>query len=153
MTQRYAVGWTDANAVYSTGWGSIRYIRYGEEFKKMDYTKALASSLQQTRMKIINDMFGKVFSVWNKQYQGAKDMKTDAHKYETEAKDLDIEVAKDFWIVKYGNEKVSSEELANQDPFTWECGNRLYWAGYLQRNEAPDILNEFYTLADKPCKS
>ena len=70
--------------------------------------------------------------------------KVDAHKYETEAKDLPIEVCQNMWLAKYGNEPVSMVEIQNQEKLIWEIGNRLYWAG---------IFEHDLTMDEYACKS
>ncbi len=79
--------------------------------------------------------------------------RADTHKYTTEAETLPIDVLEGIWLVKYGNEPVRTDALAIQDPFTWECGNRLYWAGLLQENPPDfDTFTQSYTLLPS-CKS
>lgn len=147
MSAHYAYGYSDPRIVFGVMDDKV-FKYYGGDYKEMSYTQALAASIRAIKEKAISDAFSVVYDVWKKRYRN--EMKTDAHKYETEAKDLDIEVIHDLWQVKYGNGKITTEELANQDPFTWECGNRLWWAGYLSCSSAPELSNEYYTLLDEP---
>ena len=118
------------------------------ECKEEKYTHALAKSFKDIANKALTEIFEETYSKWKRKYKG-KNMNVDAHKYTTEAKDLDIEVIKNLWLVKYGNEPVTLEETQNQDELMWECGNRLYWAGYLEGNK----INDTFTLRTTPCKS
>lgn len=144
MTARYSFGWSDPRAMYGS-FGNVAFKLYGKDYKKVSSVKAIFNAVTA---KSLDDVFNTVYKIWNKRFDN--NMKVDAHKYETEAKDLDIQVIHDLWQVKYGNEKITAEVLANQDPFTWECGNRLYWAGYLSHSSAPDLSNDSYTLLDEP---
>lgn len=152
MSLRYAHGYTDPRAVF--GLPSLVSVRYGMEYKIMSYTSALAESMKQTREKALNEIFKDVYAKWRRRFgtNDGDDMKVDAHKYETEAGTLDIDVIKNIWTVKYGNDPVSMETIADQDPFTWECGNRLHWAGYLKSEQAPSSFSDYYVLLDKPCR-
>lgn len=98
----------------------------------------------------LNNAFRSAYANGNHRYGEEHKTKTmekakvDAHKYETEAKDLPIEVCQNMWLAKYGNEPVSMEEINEQDKFVWELGNRLYWA---------DLLEHDYTMDEYACKS
>ena len=64
--------------------------------------------------------------------------KIDTHDYATEAKTLDIETCRAMWLVHYGDGWIDATELAEQDPLTWEIGNRLFWAGLLEHDTQAD---------------
>jgi hypothetical protein len=68
--------------------------------------------------------------------------KVDAHNYKTEAKTLPLETCKSFWIIKYGDRALTgleAKDLMEQDDFTWEIGNRLFWAGEIEHNKEQDL--------------
>lgn len=67
-----------------------------------------------------------------------KKKKADAHEYETEAKNLDIETCRAMWLVNYGDNWIDAIELTKQDNLTWEIGYRLYWAGLLEHDSQMD---------------
>jgi hypothetical protein len=144
----YAFGYSDPRSIYSVA-GKITRL-YGTEHKKMSYTESLASSMKNLVEKTIGEVFVDEYNKISCKYgkEGSPVKKIDAHGYTTEAKDLDIEVIKNIWLVKYGNEPVNETELVKQDDFTWECGNRLYWAGILETVESIQTFHTTYI-----CKS
>ena len=82
-------------------------------------------------------LWGAEAGVGSKRYGGAEfdcrgrplmKRKIDTHDYATEAKTLDIETCRAMWIVRYGDGWIDATELVEQDPLTWEIGNRLFWA-------------------------
>lgn len=80
----------------------------------------------------INALFGIAYDRFKK--FGQED-NVDNHNYKTVAKDLPIEICRNIWIVKFGNEPVPMVETMEQEPFMWEVGNRLYWAHLLEYDE------------------
>ena len=80
----------------------------------------------------INALFDVEYSLFKKYGQGDE---VDKHNYQTEAKSIPIKVCRDMWVIKYGNEPVDDSTIAEQDQFTWEIGNRLFWAGALEHDE------------------
>ena len=64
--------------------------------------------------------------------------KIDTHDYATVAKTLDIETCRAMWIVRYGDGWIDATELVEQDPLTWEIGNRLFWAGLVEHDTQSD---------------
>lgn len=95
----------------------------------------------------INELFKDAYANWFKRYGGndtneqglpMTPLKTDDHKYTTEAKDLPIEACVNMWIIKYGSGAVPAMETAEQEPLMWEIGNRLWWANRLQHNKPED---------------
>lgn len=108
--ERYATGWADPRSLFSSVWVTKR-------------------------------MYGAVHAYKNK--WGSPLMpkkKVDDHKYKTEAKELPIEACRNMWIIKYGNEAVSMEIVNNQDEFSWEVGNRLWWANELEYDKERDTF-------------
>jgi hypothetical protein len=102
-----------------------------------------------TRHELLKTLAPELNAAFQKEYLGGRyggvfkttymeKAKVDAHKYETEAKDLPIEVCRNMWVVRYGNEPVSMEEINNQDKLVWEIGNRLYWAELLDHDPQMD---------------
>lgn len=68
-------------------------------------------------------------------------VKIDAHKYETEAGTLPIEVCQNMWLIKYGNEPIKAVDTVDQDDLMWEIGNRLFWAGLLEHDTQMDTYS------------
>jgi hypothetical protein len=151
MTKRYSYGWSDPRAMFNYNTPIPIIKRYGEDYVMEEreiieeaskgFTKSLAQSIQATKSAVLNKIFDEEYAKYKKRYSSVK---ADAHKYETPAGTIDIETAKNMWVVKYGNEPVPATELVNQDPLMWEIGNRLYWAGELEH----DFPQDTYT-----CKS
>lgn len=83
----------------------------------------------------LNALFDVEYSLFKKYGQGDE---VDKHNYQTEAEKLPIKVCRDMWVIKYGNEPVDMEVRQAQDQFTWEIGNRLFWAGALDYDVAMD---------------
>ena len=135
-TERYTTGWTDSRGVFGVEVSKIPSKRYGAEHAEdpsISYAKSLAASMTATK----DALMASILKKQAKRYEGFS-LKVDAHKYETEAKDLPIETCVNMWIIKYGDEPVDASELVEQDDLIWEIGNRLYWAGLLEHDQEMD---------------
>ena len=111
MTERYATGWSDPRAIYTSDYRV--WLKYGEEYDTDEWT---------------------IKNIWKKPMK----RKVDAHEYKTEAKDLPIDACKSMWIINYGDAPVPAIKTAEQEPLMWEIGNRLWWANELEYNQNED---------------
>jgi hypothetical protein len=104
------------------------------DFEK-EYTHMIAASMnkivESSLAKIFADTYNRFAKRYTKEDDRGKKMKEDGHEYTTVAKDLPIDVCKNMWLVKYGNEPIESSMLLHQDALTWEIGNKLFWADVL----------------------
>jgi hypothetical protein len=101
-------GWTDPRVIYNSA--PKVETRYGTEYKQK--------------------------AKWGSPLMPNK--KVDAHKYETEAKDLPIEACVSMWVIKYGDGQVPAIETTEQGKLMWEIGNRLWWANRMNYNQSTD---------------
>ena len=101
------------------------------------YAQALAQAMEQTKNAIAAKIMKGAFGTKLRRYEGEQ-MKVDAHKYVTEAKNLPIDVCENLWITKYGNEPLRALALNEQDELMWEIGNKLFWVGKIVHDTKAD---------------
>jgi len=138
VTERYSHGWTDPRGLYGN---EIIIRRYGREYymeqTTSQYAQALAQAMEQTKNAIAAKIMKGAFGTKLRRYEGEQ-MKVDAHKYVTEAKNLPIDVCENLWITKYGNEPLRALALNEQDELMWEIGNKLFWVGKIVHDTKAD---------------